>query len=438
MQISNLFKRIASIIILIAFIVVPSVILGNLMQPLSHAMYFDHDLDVIEAEGSGVDMVFLGTSRVYRTFVPEIIEKEMDMDCVINAATASQPICASYYQLEYLIKKFHPQNVVLGVGWETLMTEPGRQSRLIMYDRLKGTTRFKYAIDCFDFDEMLYLIDAYRFRKNFEINEIRTINERKKELVDSNYTLRTSDEEYYADKGFIYSVTSVADGNVDINGKGEFDKDKIIEGNLKYLDACIDLCEENDINVYMVTGPTTMMRIYYIDNYQDAVDYFDDYAREKGLIYHNLNYLKDRETILPDSMMFDYNHVNGEAAYMISELYTEILRKDMSGIDTSDYFYKDLDELKDSVNRIVAVDAEISIEASVARVEITSLQNDDVTPYYQVEISEDGEDYTVIVEWTKQSKLDLEVPGESGFYIKVRARTQNNEGYEAYQIYKFK
>ena len=226
-------------------------------------------------------------------------------------------------------------------------------------------------------------------------------------------------------------------GNVPMKGEGVFSEDEIKLENKKYLDACVDLCKKNDINLYLVVGPTSVMRLYYIENYQEANDYYNNYAKENGLIYHNLNYLKDRETFLPDTMMFDYNHVNGEGAYIITEMYSEILKKDMEGIDTSEYFYDDLDSLKADVNRIVSVGAEISIEDTVAHIEIMSLQNDDITPYYQIEISEDKENYTVLTEWTTQSELELELPRESGFNIKVRARTENNEGIEAFHIYEF-
>ena len=184
-----------------------------------------------------------------------------------------------------------------------------------------------------------------------------------------------------------------------------------------------------------------MMRLYSIENYQGAVDFYTMYAEEKGIIYHNLNYLLDREEIFPDEMMLDYNHLNGEGAYRVSKIYAEILKKDMQNIDTSDYFYEDFDDLKKDVHRIVAVNGDITMDEAktgLAHVVITSLQNEDVTPQYQLEISTSGGDnYEVVVEWTEESEWDISVPMGQEYIIKVRAKTGNEGDAEAYQIYTF-
>lgn len=53
--------------------------------------------------------------------------------------------------------------------------------------------------------------------------------------------------------------------------------------------------------------------LYYESaGYQDAVDFYNNYAEENGIVYYNLNYLKGREEIFPDSVMHDDNHLNGE------------------------------------------------------------------------------------------------------------------------------
>lgn len=440
MRISKNLKRISSVIVLIIYLAVMTKVIGDAIEPVSYAMYFNHDLECIEEQGRQVDMVLLGASRVYRTFVPEIIEEELGMDCVINAASAVQPMCGTYYQLEELIKRFCPKNVIIGLSWDSLTDDSARQRRLIVYDRLTGFTKAKYALNCFEFDEWLYLIDAYRFRSNFDIEKFREINDKKQRLIQADYNLRESadeynEAEYYADKGFVYSAHSLKDGNIPMKGEGVFSVEDIDDENKKYLDDCVKLCRKNGINLYLVVGPTSLMRMYNIDNYQGADDYFSDYAKENGLIYNNLNYIKNRETILPDSKMFDYNHVSGEGAYEISSLYMEILKKEIQGIDVSDYFYDNMDELKADVNRVVSVEAEFSIQDSKARIEAVSLHNDDVIPLYQIEISEDGENYDVLKKWTKDSVFDIKLP-DHVIFIKVKAKTDNDKGIEAYQVFK--
>ena len=432
-------RRVVSLVVLVSMLLTVNMILGELLTPVSYADYFVHDLETIEKNNEQVDMVFVGASRVYRTFVPEVFEEELDMECVINAASSSQPICASYYQLKYLVKKFHPENVVLGLTWNQFHSKPNQQSMLIVYDRLPLAEKMEFALNCFEGENLLYALYPYRFRIN--LSDIESIYEGKQNLVAHNYEPNREKNEYYADTGFVYTTTSYETGTMPINGSGTFSEEKIREVNLAYLDACVELCKENNIKLHLVTAPSTMMRMYRIENYQGATDYFTKYAEENGLTYHNLNYLVDREQILPDELMYDYNHVNGEGAYVTSEIYADILKKDWAGIDTSEYFYDDLEEMKESVNRIVAVGADISFDENnsrLAHIEMESLQNDDVIPYYQIEISVDeGETFVPLVEWTQEAVFDIELSVEEEYELKVRAMTGRDGDAEAYQIYRY-
>ena len=143
----------------------------------------------------------------------------------------------------------------------------------------------------------------------------------------------------YKDNGFIYSYQT--DG-VEDYGDAFFDPEKIDPANVKILEDIIKLCEENDVRLFLVSAPTSMMSLYRIADYQAAVDYYEDFAASHGLSYVNLNYLKDRETWLGDELMFDFNHVNGEGAELVSKKYAEYLNAVIHGQEPPEMFYADL------------------------------------------------------------------------------------------------
>lgn len=435
MQISKLRKRVASLSVLCIFLVTAAYLLREVLEPISYATYFNHDLKSLEENGVKVDLVFVGASRVYMSFVPEVFEEQLGIDCVINAGSSSQPITGTYWQLKDLLERFHPQYVVLGVPWNQLIIEPDLRGTLLVYDRLQGMNKLRFALDCIKGENRLYMLYPYRFRNN--LVNAGSIYQSKKALAEADYPPDTSGELYYADKGFCYGQNAFEPGNIEISHPGAFSLDAILEDNLQYLNACVELCKDYGATLSLVTGPTSMMQIYYVENYQDAVEFYSQYAEQHGLVYHNLNFLRRREDFLPDTLMFDYNHVNGEGAYVVSELYAEILKKDLQGIDTSGYFYKDLADLKSDVNRVVAVNANIELKAEgCAHLEILSLQNEGIIPLYQIEMSEgDEETYDVITSWTESSSFDIAVPIGSDYKIKVRAKTGNYEEIEAYQVY---
>ncbi len=435
----EIFQRVLSLSVLLVFIFTGAYLLGKILTPITYADYFNHDIEIIENNNEHVDIVFVGASRVYRTFVPKVFEDKLELNCVVNAGSSQQPICATYYQLKDLVGKLHPDCAIIDLSYNRLAGVPSRQGRMLVYDRLSFSNRVEYVLDCFEMKNIFYIINSYRFRNNLE--DIPSIVAKKKLVVENNYQPDSSANEYYVDKGFVYSNQTYETGTIAIKDEMSYSEESIREENLRYLDACVKLCREEGIQLYLVTAPTSMMQIYSYqgDGFDEITKFCEQYADENNLIYHNLNYLVGREDFLPDEMMHDYNHVNGKGAHIISEIYAEILRKDMEGIDTSSYFYSDLSELRADVHRIVAVEAEIEQDEndnSITHINISSLQNNNIKPIYKVEISfDEGETYTTLSEWSAEQKIDVTIKEEQPYQLKISASSGNVNDVEAYQIY---
>ena len=170
-----------------------------------------------------------------------------------------------------------------------------------------------------------------------------------------------------------------------------------------------DLCVKNDIRLFLVSAPTSVMNLYRVAGYQDAVDYYKNFAEEHGIDYVNLNYLRGREEWLGDQLMFDFNHVNGEGAELVSQKYAEYLKALINDEEAPDLFYADLDELKSEVNRIIAIGADISVVDLKATIHLSSRQTDGITPLFRVSISQDDETYTPLTDWTKETDYLFDV-----------------------------
>ena len=208
---------------------------------------------------------------------------------------------------------------------------------------------------------------------------------------------------------------------------------------IKHLDACIDLCKQNNVEVILVTGVTSVMRMYVTGNYQGAVDFYTTYAKSRNVPYYNLNYLKGREDFLPDEFMYDHNHVNADGASLVSEKFAEILVKATKGEDISSYFYKDLDEFKNDVHRIVAVKGIInkdSEDESLYHIKFSSLQNDNVHVVYRALIRRPGqEEYEVVRDWTPETEIDLTLNDTEGSVLRIEAGSTDETYGHAFQEY---
>lgn len=434
-------KRVASVLVLVIYLILSFTILGFIVEPVSFSMYYNHDLREISKQNRSVDMVFVGASRTYRSFIPSTFEEELGLDCVINGGTSLQLMSSSYYQLRALINRYHPKYAVLGVTWDGLleMKEDTLLSRLIVYDRLNGLDKIEYGYKLFEEEERINFITAYRYRNDMAKAVSMGNALDKIELIRKDYTPNKSNRIYFADSGFVYSNQVLQNGNVRILGGGTFSRENIDEREVAYLEKIVELCEKEGVKLHLVTGPTTLMRMYKVKNYQDATDYYTEFAKEHGIIYHNLNFLKNREEFLPDSKMQDANHVNGKGAQIISDKYAKILKADMKGEDTSAYFYSNFEKLKKDIHRVVAVEASIARSKDTLRFVMNSLQSEGVVPYYKAEISTDGgKTYKVLVFWTKEARFEKDISVSGPYQIRVWAKTGYANEIKAYQVYKFK
>ncbi len=82
----------------------------------------------------------------------------------------------------------------------------------------------------------------------------------------------------------------------------------------------------------------------------------------------------------------------------------------LKGEDTSDLLYKSLDDYKKTVHRIVCVDANIERDDNdekKVRVQVSSWQNNDISPLYQIEVCYSDNNWLVIVPWSSQTFYEL-------------------------------
>ncbi len=416
--------------------------LGYLLAPITYATYFSHDVRELEKAGEKADVVFIGASRIMKTFDTRVFEDEWGMKCVLNAGSSAQPISATYYQLKDLIERMHPDRVYLGAAIDELLSdrEDPLNWRLQVLDRLSLKNKILMVLDCFAPEEAIYLLQTYRHNENLDIENIRTNVREKTALRKTGERLRTDRLEYYVGNGFTYNRYSCAPGTIPITGAADFSPDKVSDDKLKYLDACIKLCKDNNIEVNLVTGVTSVMRMYACTGYQEANDFYKSYAEANGIKYYNLNYMKDRESLLPDDKMYDYNHCNGEGARIVSEFFAQVVKKEEAGEDISQYFYRDLDDFRKSVKRIVAVGAEISEgeRENTVHISIESLHNDDAAPLYRVLICGEGEnEYSAVQDWTRENELEIELGDAPSYMIKVEAGTADKAYGTASQEYTY-
>ncbi len=420
-------KRLLQLICLVIFLILGRAAVLYLIEPVDYSIYFNRILKNKTSKHDGrIDMVFVGASRTLRTFDPVIFEEELGLDCVFNASSGLQPVEAGYYMLKEIVDRYHPKYAVVGVSWDELLPYNSTLAKVIVLDRLTGINKLEYLRNAFTPDEYPDALSlCYRFRNNFTPETIRDTLREKAELKENGFAQRLSPPDLYTDNGFIYSYQT---GDIPNYAKISYDPNKVVPEKAAYLEKITELCERNGVRLFLVSAPTTVMTLYRVSDYQRAVDYYTDFAADHGISYVNLNYLRGREEWLGDDLMFDFNHVNGEGAELVSRKYAQILKALISGGEVPDLLYADLEEFQADVHRIIAVGADIYITNLEASVQVSSRQTDGIIPEYRISVSADDENYTVLADWTSETEFTFDVSAYRGtMYFRIEARSTTGE-----------
>ena len=103
------------------------------------SLYWNSDISEIIEKGENTDMIFVGTSRIYQGISPEIMENELGISNVCDAASPEQDIKGRYYLLKDMLETFSPEYVVLEAGINSLRVETKNESnRNVTIDRIRS------------------------------------------------------------------------------------------------------------------------------------------------------------------------------------------------------------------------------------------------------------------------------------------------------------
>ncbi len=438
---NRIFKAVTLIILVVVFLVVTEVVLGRALNGVNSNTYFSMEMAAYEKEGREADILFLGSSRVYHGFVPEVFEQKLGMDLVINAGSATQRPESSYYMLKDMYRRFHPKIVVFGVQWNGILDESTDAQRLesavTIAERMSVPGKLTYIPNYIFSDQLPNFSLVYRNRNNFRFDKMSENITKYIKLVNEGYTPDTGANSYYHGKGFVYANTSCEPGNIPVmdEEQSSFTTAEISQEKVRCLDRICDFCEKKGIRLFLVATPVSMMNMYHIEGYQEAVDFYTEYAKEKGISFCNLNYLKDREEWFGDERMTDYVHMSGEAAEEISAIYADILDSELNGKESSAEFYPDLDALKKDVHRVVALRAGLLKEGENVHISIEALSNDIGNNLYRIEFLTADGNAEVLREWEKGSEIDVTIPAGKEGRLKISACTGPDDQALAWQEY---
>ncbi len=240
-----------------------------------------------------MDVIFVGSSHVYRAFNPMVAWNESGI-ASYNLGTVSQSIPCSYYLIKEAIRTQHPEVIVLEAYGASYTADYVEEARV--HSAFDGMPLNKTKIELLtEFlpntmetkDIVGYALPLVGMHSRWE--ELQT-----EDFVPNHLFM----------KGYQYieATKEVAEPTI------YQECTEIYERNLLYFDKIIELCKENDVNLVLTVTPMGDSDRY--EKLSGRINTLLKYAEEKGIPCVNMDLLREDVGIEYEHDFYNSDHVN--------------------------------------------------------------------------------------------------------------------------------
>ena len=371
--------------------------------------------------------MILGDSTVYCGLSPAAMEKMLPKGYyVLNAGTGSQQIWGSYYYLKDLAGKYDIDAVVLGID-QWAFTKQGESIKrdLLIIDRIKNPLiKLEFVRNVLKPEEYPYLLKSYANR-----SEWGNIPANLREKFNKGYWEKKLDVSGLEElnRGYFPNGAGMKAEQIGIGTLDEFSAETINPVSIDYLHQLVTFCKSEGIKLYMVCMPAVSTAVYSTDSYSVFTDFFTAYAKEKSVTFWDLNLMRDRMELIPDTDMTDTVHISALGAQKISKRLGQLIHDDLRGEWKDDIFFDTLENWKHSLSGIVGCDLYTKPVEGISdrRFYAESIQNEDIAVEYAFWVSNESETGEWILLQDYSESGDCMIPGkylESDIWLKVCVR----------------
>ena len=354
MRIKQIFKNILSVAAAVALFLLCGKCLQYLLidDTQSYTRVMMHQLYHAE---QNIDTLFVGSSHVYRSLVPEIADQSFG-SYTFNAGTSTQKMDGSFALIREAASCNHLRQVYLelyyGVAEEASLSERSEmRSTYIISDYMQPSLRkLQYLAEA---SPKEYLINSFiPARRNwtglFDPSEIISLIRKKNTDAYRNHewTAPESTDEFYIDRGFVGNEGSAEEDPLWFStayGNIVIPEDPVTDHLwFRSLKRIVDFCRRRNIELVFFIAPEQEADIAGKENYQQYHDFVCGIAEDFGVPFYDFNLCRPAFFDANDRSLFkDGDHLNTRGA----EVFTQLAGDFFSGrIDEKDLFYGSVEE----------------------------------------------------------------------------------------------
>ena len=334
-------RRILNIIISLLLFCTVFVLCGKIMRYLvtddtrSYTRVTFHEL----YEQDNIDVLFAGSSHCYRSFVPELLDRELGLN-TFNAGTSSQGMDGSMMVIRETAKYNRLQHVYLELyfnrAFDTRKNRTQMTQTYIISDYLKasvGKLLFLLRASGPEHYANSFIVARRNWKNLFDPSYIMKLLKKKRTgaYKDYAYDYITGDEEWYAGKGYVANRGTVEeDAFFSTAGWEAIRVDEISPDWVEDLNRIMDYCEKEKIPLTLIGAPMPDFLLAGVGNYDAYISRIRELIRERDVDYYDFNLCRP-EYFPQDIHLFkDTDHVNCYGAETFSRTFASLVNGDVS------------------------------------------------------------------------------------------------------------
>lgn len=357
-----------------------------------------------------------------------------------NAGSMLQDMQGAYYYLKDFDKSNNIEHVILNLSYSSWASDYKNDTKsLIILDRLSSPLVYaEYAFDTLSLDALYDLIFVpYRYRSNATFAQIA---ENVSGKLNETYLYSKKDLEgnrrEFPYMGFSPKDSSITSDFRRIPEAMPWQQNEKSAENEEYLIRILDYCQEEGIEVILVSTPFTDAYVLQLKEYDEIRAYYTGLAGKYGIKYYDYNMIR-KEYFKTETSYYwdDCHHMNFTGAQLFSKSFAGLLAAAGCGENVDALFYSSFEEYVNAYDEIAGVRLRTrDLQDGTYRIRVVSVLGPEVEAEYQVLARLESEDeYTVIRDYSDEMLFVWE-PWQIGNYrLRVNARIKGSTAeYEVY------
>lgn len=301
-------------------------------------------------EQENIDVLFVGSSHCYRSFVPEIFDDKLGITA-FNAGTSSQHLDGSYMVIKEAARYNDIKHIYLELYYNVAFVKYKERTEMtqtyIISDYVRPSLdKLQYLLDAStkDYYANSFILARRNWSKFFDADYVKDLLIKKQTDAYRNYeyTYVTGESEWYAGKGYVANKGIVEDWNYfSTSGWNHINLDNALDDWFHSLEDIITFCDKRSIPLTLVSAPMPNFLLADAGNYDEYVRLVQSVIEGTNVKYYDFNLCK--ETYFPNtsSLFKDVDHMNCYGAETFSYLFADLIS---GNISEDELFYDSFDE----------------------------------------------------------------------------------------------